>query len=259
MSWIDARAALCFLLALASAACGWIGLPMLLADHAPQSLLAYYGVNAAQLALVFGLPALLILAALRTWWRGLRGQCRPVSLRVFSANLLMAVGGSVTVSLIALLWAWLLRSATGYTGVEIPLPQPAGIGPWLAAILFVAAAPACCEELFFRTMLQQTLLRRWPRAGLWITALAFAALHFRWEAFPALLLVGLVLGLVCRRYGYWASALLHGLYNAAVLLLSVRGGGVSLALIAACCAACAVAAHLLFGKESTDETDRTGL
>ncbi|MBQ9300144.1 MAG: CPBP family intramembrane metalloprotease [Clostridia bacterium] len=261
MSWSKGRAALCWIGALLCAALGVVGgtLLYLRLFSDTSDALAVYGVNAVQQVFTFALPALLILAARPARLRAFRNSCFAPGWPAASFSVLLAVSGTVMVSVIATLWAQLLYSATGYTGSAQDLPRARSALQWAAALLAVAVIPALCEELFFRGLVQNALRRRFPRAGVWIAAVIFAALHFRWEAFPALVLLGAVLGLGYVRHGYWGSALLHGLYNAVVLLLSSREISLTLGLLIVCFAACVFSLRGYLGKESADETDRTGL
>ncbi|MEI3428762.1 MAG: hypothetical protein V8Q82_05980, partial [Christensenellales bacterium] len=57
------------------------------------------------------------------------------------------------------------------------------------------------------------------------------AVHLQWSALPALFVLGLALGYVNKCHGFWAGVLLHGLYNAAVLVLSSREIGITLPIM----------------------------
>ncbi|MEI3428231.1 MAG: CPBP family intramembrane glutamic endopeptidase [Christensenellales bacterium] len=110
----------------------------------------------------------------------------------------------------------------------------------------------------FRGMLQGLLTRRLPRAGIWMTALVFAAVHLQWSALPALFVLGLALGYVNKCHGFWAGVLLHGLYNAAVRR-SVKIG-ITLPIVLVCTIAFIFAWRGLMQKEEPHhEADGTGL
>ncbi|MBQ9196457.1 MAG: CPBP family intramembrane metalloprotease [Clostridia bacterium] len=261
MSWRNGRAVLCWIGAVISAALGVVGGSLLYAMYWRDTgtALAVYAFNAAQQVFAFALPALLILAARPQRLQAFRRDCFLPGIPAASFSVLLAVSGAVVVSVIASLWAQLLYSATGYTGAEQALPQARSAAQWALALLTVAAIPALCEELFFRGLIQSALCRRLPRVGVWLAAVIFAVLHFRWDAFPALILVGVVLGLGYRRHGYWGSALLHCLYNAVVLLLSDREISLTLGLLITCAVACAFSLRGYLGKENENEVDRSGL
>ena len=95
---------------------------------------------------------------------------------------------------------------------------------------------------------------------MWITALCFAAIHLQWSALPALFVLGLALGYVNKCHGFWAGVLLHGLYNAAVLVLSSREIGITLPIVLVCTIAFIFAWRgLMQEEEPHHEADGTGL
>lgn len=103
-----------------------------------------------------------------------------------------------------------------------------GSEPWqlgLLVISLVVLAPLG-EELLFRALLLRGLVRRirfWPAALL--SSLAFASAHIDsymlWPRAISLLGTGIVLALIYRRWGYWASVAAHATVNlvAAVALV----------------------------------------
>ncbi len=79
--------------------------------------------------------------------------------------------------------------------------RASGAGIALLILLVVIGAPIV-EELFFRGFLMGALERTSGRAGaLWISALFFGVVHFEPLQTPALVLFGLVAGLLVQRYG----------------------------------------------------------
>ena len=112
-----------------------------------------------------------------------------------------------------------------------------GLGPsfWLLAVLIVVGAPLV-EELVFRCGLQGALLRAFERRpGGWeraavpvaVSSLVFAAFHAQGLQFPALALVGLVMGLVHLRHRRLGPTLfVHVGFNLiAVIQLAARLDG----------------------------------
>jgi membrane protease YdiL (CAAX protease family) len=82
--------------------------------------------------------------------------------------------------------------------------------------LAVGIAAGVGEETLFRGALQ-------PRLGILLTSLLFAISHVQYAFTPAtlvILILGLCLGWVRRRWGLPAAILLHALYNIMNLLLS---------------------------------------
>ena len=252
----------CWIGAVLCAALGWMSGSMavqtlLLSGGA--TLLTLYVLNAAQQMLIFALPALLLLQGRKTRWQEFGGSIRPLNKEMVGWSALLAVGGSVVASIIASFWAIWLEQATGYIGTADPLPVPQNAGQWIAALLAIAILPALCEELMFRALIQSALRRHLPRIGLWLAALIFAAVHVRWEAFPALLLIGAVLGKTYIRHGLLGSTLLHALYNSVVLILSARGAEITPMAALLCIAAVIISLRLLLREEKKNETDSPGV
>lgn len=63
-------------------------------------------------------------------------------------------------------------------------------------LLLIALVPACCEELFFRGCLQQTLTKwfRNPHWAIFVTALVFSLMHGEFFALVPRMFLGVVLG-----------------------------------------------------------------
>ncbi len=99
------------------------------------------------------------------------------------------------------------------------------LGVVLLVLITVVLAPII-EELFFRGLLLRSVEKRFgPRWALWASSLVFAAVHLQLLQFPALLIIGLVLGWLALRTGrlgpsIWAHAAFNG--AATVTLLTVE-------------------------------------
>lgn len=109
----------------------------------------------------------------------------------------------------------LLGFAAPYDGQLPPLREVRTV---LCAVFYVSVAAPLGEEMLFRGLLQQTLLRRFPKSGLILASALFGAAHLSLYAFLPTFLLGLMLGTVCRRHSLFAAMALHGAYNAAALL-----------------------------------------
>ncbi len=73
------------------------------------------------------------------------------------------------------------------------------------------------EELAVRGVLQ-------PRLGILLSNLFFTALHafqYNWDSLLVVFLVGLVFGLIRKRYNTSTSAIAHGVYNFTLIMLAV--------------------------------------
>ncbi|WP_192822410.1 CPBP family intramembrane glutamic endopeptidase [Rufibacter sp. LB8] len=70
------------------------------------------------------------------------------------------------------------------------------VGAMLLGVLIVAIIPAIGEELLFRGVVQQELIRwfRNPHVGIWLAAFLFGAIHFQFYGFFPRMILGVVLG-----------------------------------------------------------------
>lgn len=85
----------------------------------------------------------------------------------------------------------------------------------LMLILIVGIAAPIVEEIFYRGLLQRSLERRFgPVPGLLATSVIFGLSHFQPLQFPALVLAGLVFGLLAQRSGRLGPAIAaHLVFN----------------------------------------------
>ena len=148
-------------------------------------------------------------------------QHRMIALRALSAQhmLCLAAAGALFVGPAALL-AELPGAALRLCGVE--LAQTAASAPdsglFLPMLLQSALLAPICEELFFRGYLMGAFARAGRGKAVAAAALLFAA------AFLPRFLFGCLLGEMAQRTGsILAPMLMHGCYNAAVLLVSFSG------------------------------------
>ena len=96
------------------------------------------------------------------------------------------------------------------------------VGVVLLVLITVVGAPII-EELFFRGLLLRSIQNRFgPASALWGSSLIFAAVHLQALQFPALLLIGLVLGWLAQRTGrlgpsIWAHVAFNGVATLTLL------------------------------------------
>lgn len=86
----------------------------------------------------------------------------------------------------------------------------------LANLLVIALLPAIGEELVFRGVVQQQLMRRMahPWAGLAVSAAIFSFFHFQFEGFIARFILGFLLGwLFWKTQNFWVPVLAHFFNN----------------------------------------------
>lgn len=165
-------------------------------------------------------------------------QHRLIALRALSAQhtLCLAAAGALFVGPSALLAA-LPDAFLRLCGAE--LAQTAAAAPdaalFLPMLLQSALLAPICEELFFRGYLMGAFAKVGRRKAVLAAALLFAAAHGVDAAFLPRFLFGCLLGAMAQRTGsILAPMLMHGCYNAAVLLVSFSGLTLSSHLLMFC-------------------------
>jgi uncharacterized protein len=85
-------------------------------------------------------------------------------------------------------------------------------------VIVVGLLPALSEELFFRGVLQQSLVKRLGKhyhAAIWLTGIIFSAIHFQFEGFLPRMILGAVLGYIFYyTKNIWVPIAAHFIYNA---------------------------------------------
>lgn len=187
VAWMIAQIGLAILVAIPAAVVKslWGLTPWWLAQGSPVVLIIT-NCGATILALAYALPQT------RSHPRDLL-ILRPPSPKIVAVSLLALVGMTMVVSDLA-------------NGVRWVLPVPAfflkafsGLGdfahnPWSASVALVVMAPVT-EEIFFRGVLLRRLLTGIPPwSAIWVSALAFALMHFNPWQLPVALALGLLIG-----------------------------------------------------------------
>lgn len=93
----------------------------------------------------------------------------------------------------------------------------------LANLLVIALIPAIGEELTFRGVFQQSLVRRCKNAhvGVWITAFIFSFIHFQFYGFLPRMFLGILLGYLFYYSGsLWTSILMHFINNGTAVVVA---------------------------------------
>jgi membrane protease YdiL (CAAX protease family) len=82
-------------------------------------------------------------------------------------------------------------------------------------VLIVGIGAPIVEEIFYRGLLQRSLIRRvGARWGIALASLAFGAAHLQPLQFPALTLAGVLFGVLAHRYGRLGPAIAaHMVFN----------------------------------------------
>jgi len=93
---------------------------------------------------------------------------------------------------------------------------------WISTLMAVVIGPAILEELFFRGGLQNLFLRvgKNPHASIWMSAIAFSAVHLQFEGFLPRLMLGALMGYLYYWSGSITTAIIaHAFNNLLALVL----------------------------------------
>lgn len=172
--------------------------------------------------LTFAVPGILALAVIfkTDWWRQVDldkwAASRPALLScAFFVLTLPLVALSAWLNLQIDLPDWAIQAENGSTKVMEAMVNFTGPASLAMALLGTSLAAGFGEELLFRGILQGKVLDRLPHhAAIWISAIAFSAIHLELAGFLPRMLLGAVLG-----YTYWwtkslwVPIVLHMLFN----------------------------------------------
>jgi uncharacterized protein len=103
------------------------------------------------------------------------------------------------------------------------LMRSESIGGMGLNLLILAVIPSFAEELLFRGIFQQLLIRvfRSGHGGVWITAVLFSAVHFQFYGFLPRMILGLVFGyLFLWTSSLWSAIIPHFLNNAIPVVIT---------------------------------------
>ncbi len=121
----------------------------------------------------------------------------------------------------------LIWSAAGANTELFQAPIPTD-GGWrlLASIFLIAIIPAFAEETLFRGALMHAWLPQGRTKALWHTAILFSLIHLQPTAYPAYLLLSLLLGGVTLLTGsVYPAMLVHGVNNLLAVLITHFAAG----------------------------------
>lgn len=154
-----------------------------------------------------------------------------VGLRFRPRDAMVGLPVGVLAQLVVIPLIYLPLRALGDLDVESAARETTDLAVgWRVPVLVLALAVIAplVEEIFFRGLLQGTLVNRFGRtAGVLLAAVVFASIHFQLVQFPGLLVAGLTFGALAARYDRLGPAVwAHIGFNAAtVVLLLVFDGG----------------------------------
>jgi membrane protease YdiL (CAAX protease family) len=118
---------------------------------------------------------------------------------------------------------WMKASEAKAQAIEDTLMNQVGMLSLVKNLFVVAFMAALSEEIFFRGILQQSLLKLTKNAhvAIWITAILFSAFHLQFYGFIPRVLLGAILGYIYFWSGsLWTSITVHFLNNALVLVMA---------------------------------------
>lgn len=188
----------------------------------------------------------LLVASTAGLWLGLFGSCwiavhrkgsgslRDIGLERFRAvDGAIGVGAGIGLVILAAILGVLMQEIApqivpkGRSDITDPLEQGA-VGIMLIYFIAVIGAPFF-EELFFRGLVQTTLVARWGIGGVFVQALLFSLVHLSpeegWGNVGVIIVitsVGLVLGFLRRATGRLGPGICtHAIYNAIVITVAL--------------------------------------
>ena len=95
------------------------------------------------------------------------------------------------------------------------------VGEFVLVFLIAAVVPGVCEEITFRGLIQEGIRVTYgPRVAIAVSSVMFAVIHLSIWNFPALVLMGLFLGMLKEKTGsIWPGAAAHALNNSMALIV----------------------------------------
>ena len=157
-----------------------------------------------------------ILGRQRPGW-SLKGEAGDIPRGVLAGFLLQIPIVVIVVTILTLIFG-------DYAPSGRPLALVDGIqNPFdLAALIFVVAIGApLVEELFYRGVIQRSLVERFgPWIGIGVASVIFGAVHFSWADMAPLTVVGAGFGLLAHKYGRLLPAVIaHMAFNTVTLVV----------------------------------------
>ncbi|HNP53715.1 MAG TPA: type II CAAX endopeptidase family protein [Ferruginibacter sp.] len=138
---------------------------------------------------------------------------------IFCANMMASPLADVSKSIVAhfpSLNASALRMENAYNDQVLALSNLSSWTEYLVAIFIMAFFPAMFEEMFFRGVMQNLLVRWWklPWLGILVTSLLFSFIHGSIYLFLSRAVLGIVLGLMYEQTkNIWVNIVAHFLTN----------------------------------------------
>ncbi len=156
-----------------------------------------------------------LLGRQRPGW-SLKGKARDLPVGVVSGFLLQIPIVIIVVMMLTLIFGDYAPSGRPLALVD-SIQTPADL---LALIVVVAIGAPLVEELFYRGVIQRSLVERFgPWVGIGVASLLFGAVHFSWADMAPLTVVGAGFGLLAHKYGRLLPAIIaHMAFNTVTLV-----------------------------------------
>lgn len=137
----------------------------------------------------------------------------------------MPIGAAVQLIVVPLLYVpifWIFGRHDVSAAARELTDRAEGVGIALLAVLVVVGAPVV-EELFFRGLVMRAFERRFgPKVALVASSVLFGLAHFQLLQLPALVLFGLVVGMLTQRFGRLGPGIFaHAAFNAVTVIVLV--------------------------------------
>lgn len=174
---------------------GYLGMPLYAAQRKGNGLVADFGLR-------------------MQGWDVLRGLGAGLGTQIVAIPLLYLLIFAITD---ALGWDYDQDLSAAARELTDKATDPVGV---VLLVLIVAIAAPIIEELFFRGLLLRAIEKRsGPTWALWASSLIFGAVHLQLLQFPALTLIGLVLGWLTLHYGRLGPAIwAHIAFNSVAVI-----------------------------------------
>lgn len=137
----------------------------------------------------------------------------------------LALAGLLFVQYLSVLWTMLME-ALNVPLLDMSPTLPDNVPDAMLMVIYYAALPGVCEEVFFRGAMLGAFERVGTRRAVALTAVLFTLIHGSIEGFPAQLLLGLMLGYLAYAFdSVYAPIVYHTVHNAAIVLINLYATG----------------------------------
>lgn len=190
-------------------------------DPEKVGTLTFLGLLAVLMAVVIGLPMLIYIIIKNVDYKALF-RFYPVETEELILVAGLAFLGYPAVTALNIIWHSLIRHIG--TPIIPPFPTITSLPEFLMAIIVIGIFPSVFEELMFRGIMLRGYERLGKFAAVVITGVMFGFLHMSFANFPALILLGIVLGyVVYRSDSVYTGMLYHFIHNSIAVTFMFLG------------------------------------